>query len=186
MDIKKIYQSKKIAVIIFAAAGLLLLLAAFRVGVAIGERKADFSCKWSDNYSRNLKRPDGRDGRAMGMPEKIKNMGGMNDRGFMGANGVSGKIIKIDNDVIIIDGIDGMERPVIVSDKTIIRRSMDSIGINDLAPDDQIVVIGSPNNAGQIEAGLIRVFPFPSNNGNVTPPSSVNPSLNSMIPPFVR
>ena len=52
-----------------------------------------------------------------------------------------------------------MEKIILVSDATIIKRFQDTIKLADLKVDDYIVVIGEPNNAGQIEAKLIRLMP---------------------------
>jgi hypothetical protein len=45
---------------------------------------------------------------------------------------------------------------------TEIRRFKDVIQLNDLKVNEPIVVIGEPNDSGQIIAKFIRMMPFPS------------------------
>ena len=51
-----------------------------------------------------------------------------------------------------------IEKAIIVSDKTKIINLRDVIKTSDLKIDDQVVIVGSPNDQGQIEAKLIRIF----------------------------
>ncbi len=60
----------------------------------------------------------------------------------------------------IIKGSDNAEKIVSVKDDTAINRFREKIKVGDLKIDDQIVVIGEPNDLGQIEAKLIRVIPL--------------------------
>ena len=79
----------------------------------------------------------------------------------MQSAGVFGQIIKIENDKLIIIGKNNAETIVLITDKTIINRFQETISVADLKIDDAAVIIGEPNNAGQIEAKLIRVMPAP-------------------------
>jgi hypothetical protein len=54
---------------------------------------------------------------------------------------------------------DGTEKIVLIKDDTSIRSMRDDISKDRLKVDDFIVVIGSPNAQGQIEAKLIRLMP---------------------------
>lgn len=161
MNISKIFQSKIFMGIIFGILAFMLLLAAFKAGMMVGIRKADFSCKWSDNYHKNF-----------GGPQEgfLK---GFDDKNFMEANGVFGQIIKIDGSTIVIKGRDNTEKSILTDDSTVIRRLKDTIKISDLKNDEYIVVIGEPNDSGQIIANFIRVMP-PN-------PSASMPSGNSSI-----
>ena len=142
-----------------------MLLVVLGVGMFIGFRKADFSYRWGENYYRNFGGPPGF-------------FGDLGGRDFMDAHGVSGQIIKIDGQTLTIKGRDNTEKIVVIGNDTLIRRGSDTIKPSDLKVDDNIVVIGQPNNTGQIEAKLIRVMPYPlpfSDNGPNPVPSSTNP-----------
>jgi len=149
IDIKKIFQAKSLAIIAFGLAGLIVLLTVLKVGIIIGASKADFSCRWSDNYHRNFGGPRG------GFP------GGFGDRDFIEANGTVGQIIKVATSTLVIKGRGDIEKVILVKGDTIIHQLKETITINDLKVDDMVVVIGEPNNDGQIEAKLVRVMPPP-------------------------
>ncbi|MFZ2881726.1 MAG: DUF5666 domain-containing protein, partial [Candidatus Moraniibacteriota bacterium] len=151
----------KIAIIVFGA--MLIALIIFASGVAVGFRKARFSYQWGQNYERNFMGhgPAG----PGGMPVRSGEREGMRDflRGpegpdFRNAHGLAGAIISIaDNNVIVRDR-DGKENTVAVDDRTIIKRNADDLKISDLKVDDQVVVMGAPNDQGVVSAKLIRVF----------------------------
>ncbi len=58
----------------------------------------------------------------------------------------------------LVKGKDDVEKMVLVSDKTEISRGRQTVRIDELKIDDSVVIIGSPNEQGQIEAKLIRFF----------------------------
>lgn len=147
MGINKFFQSKAFGGLIFGIAAFAILLLVFKVGTIVGVRKADFSCRWSDNYQRNFGGPRGR------MPA------GFGDRDFIGASGTDGQIIKVDASTIIIKSRENIEKIVLIDDKTVIQRLRETIKPADLKVDENVVVIGEPNNSGQIEAKFIRVLP---------------------------
>ena len=155
MDIDKIFQSKIFQGVILGLAALVVLLFVFRAGMTVGIKKADFSCRWSDNYHQNFGGPRG------GF------LGGFNDRDFLEANGTVGQIIKIDGGTLVVDGRGNVEKIITTDDKTVIKRLAETIKPFDLKVDEMIVVIGEPNVAGQIEAKLIRVMPPPPLGGPV-------------------
>jgi len=149
MDINKIFSSKIFQGIIIGIVILIILLLVFKAGTMVGIRKADFSCRWSDNYHRNFGGPKG------GF------WGGFDDRNFMEANGTFGQIIKIEGNVITIKDRQSTEKVILLDDKTAIRSMRNTLKLSDLKVDDNIVVIGEPNQAGQIAAKLIRLVPPP-------------------------
>lgn len=149
MDIKNFFQLKIFIIIIIILGAFLALLFAFKLGSMVGARRAWFSCGWDNNYARNFGGPPPRGG-----------FGKMiDDEDFFHANGITGKILKINNQEIVINDRDGAEKIIVVTDKTIIRQARGEIKISDLKTGDDIVVIGEPNSTGQIEAKLIRIFP---------------------------
>jgi hypothetical protein len=125
------------------------LLFVFKVGMMVGIKKADFSCRWSDNYHENFGGPRG------GF------WGGFDDKDFIESNGTVGQIIKIEGETLVVRGRRDMEKIIVTDNETAIKRLRDTIKVSDLKVDENIVTIGEPNDAGQIEAKLIRVMPSP-------------------------
>jgi len=61
--------------------------------------------------------------------------------------------------ILIVQDRDNMEKSVIRHPETIITKNHDTVSIYDLQINMNIVVIGSPNEEGQIDAKLIRILP---------------------------
>lgn len=165
IDINKFLQSKLFKVICWVIAGLIILLIGLKAGMFIGFRKANFSFKWGENYHKNFGGPRG------GF------FGNFEGRDFIEGQGDFGQIIKIDGNAptstpasalsLVIKGRGDVEKIVLVKNDAVIKRFKTNIKPTDLKVDDYIVVIGEPNDHGQIEAKLIRLSPLP-----MAPPSS--------------
>ncbi len=149
MDINKILQSKIFAAIILVLLALVILLVGFKLGTVVGIRKADFSCRWSDNYHQNF-----------GGPQKGFGQG-WGDRDFIEASGTFGQVIKIDGSTLVVNGRQDLEKVVLITDTTVIKNLQRTIQLGELKVGDMVVIIGEPNASGQIEARLIRVMPPP-------------------------
>jgi len=150
---KDFFQSKDFKIIITILISLLIILLVFQLGMFVGHGRADFSFRWGENYHRNF-----------GGPEQGF-FGKFGGRDFIAPNGAAGQIIKIDDQNITVKGRDA-EKIIVLSDQTTIRRFRETIKLTDLKIDDYIVVIGEPNDLGQIEAKLIRVMPPPPTPGD--------------------
>jgi hypothetical protein len=149
-------QNTKYDILKWIILGLIIIIAVifiFGVGIFVGEKKASFSYRWAEQYHKNFAGPPG------GFFENWQKFPGSD---FIGAHGVFGQIIKINDSSIIIKGSDNVEKIVLIKDDTIIERFRETIKITDLKVDDFVVVIGDPNDTGQIEAKFIRVLPAPS------------------------
>ncbi len=151
---KDLFKSRKLKIALIIIGLAILILAVFQLGMLVGFKKASFSYQWGDNYYRAFGKPQG-DPRTMGLPNKM----GMMEMGFTDAHGVSGRILKVIPPRIMIEGVDNVEKSVLVNDKTVIRRFRDNINISNVQQDEFAVVLGSPNNNGEIEAGFIRIMP---------------------------
>jgi hypothetical protein len=147
---KKLIKHDILKKIIIGLVGIVIIMLIFGIGIMVGEKKAGFSYRWAEEYHRNFAGPrEGFLGDWRSFP-----------RGdFIDANGVFGQIIKIDGSTILIKGDDNIEKIIIVKDDTVVQRLRDTLKINDLKLDDFIVVIGQPNDSGQIEAKFIRLLP---------------------------
>jgi len=140
----KFFVSNNFKWIIAALAGLVLLIGVFALGLKLGEHKERFTESWASNYPQNFL---GRRGFPM-MP------GGM----MFNAHGVLGTILSKDNAGLTIKDDDGDEKNVVIATSTAIRLNNQSISADSLKANDQVVVFGSPNANGQIDAKLIRVL----------------------------
>ena len=152
--IKNILESKKFRVVIYTLGALFIFFLIFQVGMMAGFRKVSFDRDWGDNYVMNFGSPH----------RNLQMMGGrFGDFGNLpNAHGAIGKIIKVElPTIVVLDEKDNIEKIVLINDKTEIRRARDVVTRDELKLDDQIIVIGTPNSSGQIEAGLIRLLPAP-------------------------
>jgi hypothetical protein len=149
-------QSYKIAILALLSAFLLLL--AFKIGELVGFRKAAFSYRWGAQYHQNFGGP------------RAGFFGEDDGRGFMNAHGSFGTILKIDGNTVLVRDADNTEKTIIVGDKTVINRMNGVIGVSDLAVDERVTIIGTPNDKGQIDAKFIRAFP-----SSPPPPPSFQP-----------
>ncbi len=147
---KDFFESKTFKIATWSLAILLVISFIFKAGIIVGEMKANFSCRWSDNYHENF------GGQGFG-PDNMM----MGDRDFLNANGAAGKIINIGDSMIDVDDQFGQEKSVLIKDDTFLRFLKNDIKKDDLKVGDHVVVVGEPNSSGQIEAKLIRVLPSP-------------------------
>lgn len=147
--LKQIFESKKIVGILAVLIALIVLLVVFRFGMVIGERKADFSGRWGENYGRFFGEP--RQG-FFPAPAEFR------DNRFMNPHGNAGTILKINGDAVVLKGKDNIERTVLISTSTVIMDMNENITLDKVSAGDSLVVIGEPTKDGQIEARFVRVF----------------------------
>jgi hypothetical protein len=159
-------QSYKIAIIALLSAFLLLL--SFKIGELVGFRKAAFSYRWGAQYHQNFGGP------------RAGFFGEDDGRGFINAHGSFGIVLKIDGNTILVRDADNTEKTIIVNDKTVINRMNQVIGVSDLAVDERVTIIGSPNDKGGIDAKFIRAFPAPP------APPSFQPFPRQQPPPMMN
>lgn len=174
---KNFFTSKSYKWILWVIAEVLLLVVVFALGMHVGLHKAKYSYQWGANYERNF--IGGPHGQMMpGMP--AGSMGFFGERGgdFRNAHGLSGSIVSIADNKIVVKDQDNKENTVAVSDNTIIKSGRDDIKIGDLKTDEKIVVMGKPDSSGVINADLIRVFANSGNANNFSDNSASNPPSN--------
>lgn len=150
-DIKKMFSSRTSFNILFSLGVIMVILLVFSAGVSVGFHKASFGRNWGENYERNF-----------GMFPGKTPLGGMGrDDNMPNPHGVIGKIIKIELPRIIVQDKDGTEKVVTLKEDTQIQRMKEKMEARELKIDNFVVIIGSPNEEGQIEAKLIRIIPSP-------------------------
>lgn len=152
---KEFFSSKIFAISMISIAVLIILLLSFNLGIFIGSEKAKFSCRWNSNYYKNFDGPRGFDNQKE--PPFLPM--GKKDMRIMDSRGLFGSIINVDNNSLTIKDKDGIEKIVLIEENTAIKEFNKDIKITDLKLDLDIVVLGEPNNSGQIIAKLIRVLP---------------------------
>ena len=142
---EKFTKSKSFTRIIYGLGIFIVILAIFQAGIFVGTRKAEFSGRFGDNYHRIFE--DRRLGGQMGM-------------GMMpNPHGATGKIVKIDLPTFVIASSDNTEKIIRVDNHTLIRHFQDELTTKHLVLDTNVVVLGAPNENGEIEARLIRILP---------------------------
>lgn len=150
-NVLKFFRSRTFVIIIIALFSFALLVGAFTIGAFVGYKKATFSYRWGENYHLNFGGPAG------GFFQNFRDLGG---RDFIGGHGMFGRIIKIDGSALVVKGSDNVERIILVKEDASITHPGGAAKLSDLKVNNDIVVIGEPNDQGQIEAKFIRVMPF--------------------------
>jgi hypothetical protein len=144
---KKPAGTRTLTVALAAVLLAAILVLVFSMGMLVGQKRAEFSFRWAENYHRNFAGP------SRGF------FGNFPAMGFMNSHGIFGPIISITGNTIIVKGEDTVEETAMISDKTTIINKDGAIKASDLKVGDSIVIIGSPNAQGQIDAKLIRLLP---------------------------
>jgi hypothetical protein len=151
----KFTQSKAFRFLMWALGVAAAILVVFQAGYLAGLHRAFFNCKWGENYARNFGGP--------AQPMSPFQGGGLSPRASgpadMSGHGVTGEIIAVDADGIVVRGQDNAERFVIPATGTAIIRQSKKVDLDELKVGDVINVIGRPDDLGRIEAHLIRVMP---------------------------
>jgi len=160
IDIDKIFQSKTFKKVVIGIVVAFLVLLILGIGMMIGFKKASFSFRWGENYHKNFGGP-----KQGFFGEMNQAMGG----DFIEGHGVFGEVVKIENSTLIIKGGDNIEKIVLIKDDTSIMRGREKINIFDLETNNFVVVIGEPNDDGQIEAKILRLMPNPSSESPFPP-----------------
>ncbi|MFA4999422.1 MAG: hypothetical protein WC519_01710 [Parcubacteria group bacterium] len=150
MNIKEFFESKTFKKIMIGVGIFIGILIVLQLGIRIGYRKASTSYRAGDNFRMIF--GGQMSGRAFMAPPAPDS--------FFSAHGATGTIIGINLPRIAIETPENVERSVLITDKTEIKKLRDSIKPEELRMEDKIVVIGSPNSPGEIEARLIRYLPF--------------------------
>lgn len=136
--------------VVISLVGLAVIVLIFGTGMVVGGMKAKFSYRWAESYHKNFAGPRGG---FFGDWRKMPPMPG----DFIEGHGAFGEIIELKDNGFVIKGRGDVEKIVIITEDTIIKRGMETVRDN-LEVGNRVVIIGSPNEEGQIEAKLIRVF----------------------------
>lgn len=170
--INKLSEPKIFKNIIYTVGIMFVSFLIFQAGMFVGLYKSSFRHDWDDNFFRNF-----------GPRNNGRMIGGDIQDNFPNAHGAIGKIIKIEFPTMIIADKDNTEKVILITDDTKIRQMRQEGTFDDLKIGTYVVVIGSPNNQGQIEARLLRIIPnsidsiVPNTNSPIIPTTSSNNTL---------
>lgn len=127
-----------------------IAIVVFQAGVFVGFRKASFSYEKGEHYYR-----------AFGEMKRGP-MPGMMREDFPVAGGAVGKVIAMDPPLFTIEDRDGTEKIIRTDASTTLREARTTQPITELREGDMVVIIGTPNDNGEVVAKLIRLMPpFP-------------------------
>ncbi|HUY69584.1 MAG TPA: hypothetical protein VMU70_00995 [Candidatus Tyrphobacter sp.] len=146
MNLNDFFQSKLFMKITGIIGLMIVVLVSFGAGVFVGYDKAEFSFAWSKYYESNFG------------GERHEVMGFLSSFGFTNAHGAFGKILNASTSSLVMNDDDNTEKTILLSSSTVIHDKHNSLLPADLKPNQTILVVGSPNDQGQINARLVRVL----------------------------
>jgi len=150
MKLKNFLQSERSKHILAGIGIAVIALFIFQAGMFVGYKKASFSFRAGDNFYRTFGE--------RGFQQNLPGMGMMDPTN---AHGTIGTVASIILPKVVIADRDGVEKTILMDNKTDIRRFRDSIKPEEIKTGEMIMVIGEPNANGQIEARLVRIMPPP-------------------------
>jgi hypothetical protein len=128
-----------------------IVMTIFVTGVLVGQEKARYSFAWVENYQKNFAGP---------VPmQEIS--GTMQSNQVISGHGIFGQVLKVDGETLVVKGQDNMEKTVNVSDDTPIVKNRSKAKHSELKVGSNVVIIGEPDDDGQVEAKFIRILPKP-------------------------
>lgn len=163
MSIKTFFQTNSVSKIIGGLGILLVVLIIFQAGVFVGYHKGTFSSNWNNNYMMR----GANDPRSFFAPF-------MHNGDNINPHGAVGEIVSTNFPLVMIKGPNRAEEVIIIGSNTTIRNFRQTASTSDLIVGKQVVVIGEPNDKGQIQAELVRIMP--------NPPSGFPPMMSSSSP----
>lgn len=151
-NLKDIAKSKIFFGFIIGIATLLVIAVVFQAGMFVGLKKAEFSGRLGENYGRIFNDTNG--------PGMMKgSFGGMPFNNLPGGHGAVGSVIKVSSSTLVVAEPNNIEKIILISDDTIIRKFRNEIKVSDILVGDSVSVIGEADNSSEIEAKFIRVLP---------------------------
>ena len=155
-SLSQFFQSKLFAGIIVGVCIMLVVICIFEAGIVVGYHEASFSSQWGENYGKNF--GDSNPENQMGLP----------DMHAPNPDGILGKIVSVSpasasTTTIVISSSQKPEEKILINSNTIIRNHEDTIDASALTVGTSVVILGSANDQGEIQASLIRVVPDPTN-----------------------
>lgn len=145
MNTHEIEQSPVVRIIIFVLAGLIVIIAVFKMGMDAGYHRALYAAHMADNFQRTFVDPHAHSLFDQHLPPS--------------GHGAFGEIVSVTIPTFVVADRTRIEQTIHVSSSTIIRKFTSDVPVDSLQPGENVVVLGSPNDQGQIDAQLIRIIP---------------------------
>jgi hypothetical protein len=142
------FKSRKFKAVIFGLCALLFAAIIFQAGIAVGYHRAAFSYNWNNAYFQGTRDPHSPFAAFM-----------MRDADDPNPHGTIGQVVSVRLPEVMIKGRDTPEQIVVIGPTTAIRRFHEIGTTTDLSTGQQVIVIGSPDDKGQIQASFIRIMP---------------------------
>jgi hypothetical protein len=148
-SLSQFVKSKLFAGVVMGVAITLVVICIFEAGVALGYHEATFSSHWGENYSTNFGGTD------YGL-----------DSHQPTAHGSIGKILSVSTSgattTLVVDGDSHPEQKVLVDSDTTIRSQENTMTVSSLTAGTYVVILGTPDDQGVIDAKLVRIVPSPT------------------------
>jgi hypothetical protein len=145
---KEFFITTKYRQSLIVLGGILLLLVVFQAGIFVGFHKARSAMRMDDRFAR-----------AYGAHYK-QGPFGIPEDDFPAAHGTVGKVLSVSLPTFVVED-KGNARIVRTATGTEVREGRDDTELSSIDPDDFVVVIGSPNDSGEIVAKFVRLVPPP-------------------------
>ncbi len=144
MNLECLLKSKALHVALALVGGFFVVVLVFHAGQLIGFRKAKLSFGLLGSRS------------MLGMDRDFFH--DFREREMINNHGASGVVVGVAEPFFIMQSSSGLEREVLVSNTTIIRRGPSSITLQEVEPANRVVVLGRTEEAGALEAKFIRIL----------------------------
>ena len=154
-NLKEFTQSKSFQGILIGIIISIIVLLIFQAGVMVGQHKARFGDRLGEHYERNFVDMEERGS----FPPNLNF--GFGEMLLPGGHGAAGQVINVTLPTFVIAGPDNLERTIVITDETVIRQFRDELHKENIETGKFVVVLGEPNDKGEIEAKLIRFLPPP-------------------------
>ena len=129
---------------------LLVIIAIFETGVFFGLHEARHSYRWGENYAQNFGGPRGGFFGSVSAPSDMP-----------GGHGAFGQISNVSLPTFVITDPAHPEERIRVASSTVIRNGAGTTDASALSTGTYVVVLGTPDENGVIDAALIRIMPAP-------------------------
>jgi len=143
---KNFHHSKTFKTILIAGGALIVILASFEMGAAVGFHKASLSYRVSEHYDVLFG-----NGHPMLPP--------LDTEALPGGHEAAGKIVAVDLPIFVVVGPDNIEKKIDIATDTAIANVRGQGSSEDIKVGELVVVIGAPGADSDIDAQFVRVFP---------------------------
>jgi hypothetical protein len=151
-ELKSFVESHTFVKLLAALGVIIIVLFIFEAGVITGYHKAAFAEHWAEHYSDNF-----------------GPMNGFPPRGIANPHGTAGSIVSVSLPTFVVAGPSEAERTVEVDAQTIIRKGTTLASTTDLVKGATVIVIGTPDDNGIIDAGFVRIMTASTTPSSATP-----------------